>query len=368
MDSRVQKLAELLVGYSCPVKRGDQVLIGGPVAASPLLMKIYEETLKAGGLPVCEIEPPWAQEVLLKNAKKGQIEYVPAWKVQQAEEINCLFRVLGESNTRGLSGIDPARQQERLRAMKPVREVMHRRMDEESLLWSLTLFPTEAYAQDSDMSLSDFEDFVYAACKVDQGDPIAAWKRVKKKQEKMVEFLTGTKKIRILAKETDITFSVKGRSWINCCGTCNMPDGEVFTGPVENSANGTILFSFPACYNGREVENVHLTFEQGKVVKATASKNQDFLNKLLDMDVGARYLGEFSFATNRDIQRFTKNILFDEKIGGTVHFAVGSSYGESGGVNKSVLHWDMICDLRQGGKAYVDGKLFLKDGQFTHRF
>lgn len=368
MDPRTLKLAELMVRYSNRVEPGDLVQIGGPVAATPLLQALYEKCIEVGANPFCEFEAPWMQEALLKKGRKKQIDFLPPWKTDQAEAIDCLFRVLGETNTRALSGVDPKKQQQRLKAMKPVRDIFHRRMDDESIRWCLTLFPTEAYAQDSDMSLTEFEDFVYRACKVDRGDPVAAWKKVKRDQEKMVDFLTGTKTIRIQAKETDITFSVKERSWINCCGTENMPDGEVFTGPVEDSANGTILFSFPACYNGREVENVHLTFKDGKAVKATASKNEAFLNELLDMDEGARFLGEFSFATNRGIQRYTKNILFDEKIGGTVHFAVGSSYGESGGKNKSVLHWDMICDLRQGGKAYVDGKLFLKDGEFNVKF
>jgi len=368
MDQRIEKLAELLVGYSNPVKAGDQVVIGGPVASTDLLSAIYEKTLVAGGLPSCEIEPPGFQELLLKKGRKKQLGYVPAWKKQQAEEVDCLFRVLGETNTRSLSGADPKKQQQRVLGQKPLREIFNRRMNEGSLRWALTLFPTEAYAQDSEMSLSDFQDFVYSACMVDRKDPIAAWKRVRGNQEKMVKFLTGTKKVRIVAEGTDIMFGVRDRTWINCCGTHNMPDGEVFTGPEEESANGKILFSFPACYNGREVEGVQLTFKEGHVVKAQASKNQEFLESMLDLDSGSRYLGEFSFATNRAIQRFTKNILFDEKIGGTVHFALGSSYAESGGTNESVLHWDMICDLREGGKAYVDGKLFLKDGEFVQGF
>jgi aminopeptidase len=368
MDPRVERLAALMVDYCNAVKPGEEVHIGGPVAAMPLLSALYSKCIEAGANPVCEMDAHWMQETLLKKGRKSQMEHVPAWKIKQVESIHCLFRILGESNTRTLSGVDPARQQMRIKGLKPVREILHRRMEDRSLRWCLTLFPTEAYAQDAEMSLSEFEAFVYGACKVDHKDPIAAWKRVRREQEKMVEYLTGSKKIRIAAKETDLTFSVKERSWVNCCGTENMPDGEVFTGPVEDSAEGKILFSFPACHNGREVENVHLTFEAGKVVEAHASKNQDYLYKMLDLDRGARFLGEFSFATNRSIQRFTRNILFDEKIGGTVHFALGSSYGESGGKNKSALHWDMICDLRQGGKAFLDGKLFAKDGHFLPQF
>jgi aminopeptidase len=368
MDPRIERLAHLMVNYSNAIKPGEQVLIGGPVAAAPLLSALYATCLDAGAQPLCELGAPWMEETLLRRGKKNQLGFVPDWKLQQAEGINSLFRVLGETNTKNLSGIDPRKQQQRMRGLKPVRDILHRRMDDGSLRWCLTLFPTEAYAQDASMSLSEFEDFVFNACKVNNSDPVSAWKKVQRDQKKMVEYLNGARKIRVVAGETDITFSVKERTWINCCGTENMPDGEVFTGPVEDSAEGAILFSFPACHNGREVENVRLTFKKGKAVEARATKNQDYLNKMLDLDGGARFLGEFSFATNRDIQRFTRNILFDEKIGGTVHFALGSSYAESGGKNKSTLHWDMICDLRQGGKAYVDGRLFLKDGRFIPDF
>ncbi len=368
MDPRIGRLAELMVNYSNAVKPGDQVSLTGPVAAQPLLAEIFTRCLENGAYPTYDLESPAFQEALLKKGNHKHLEFLPAWRVQQAETIDCLFKVQGETNTRGLSGVDPAQQQLRLKGLKPLRDVFHRRMDDGSLRWCLALFPTEAHAQDAEMSLSDFEDFVYTACKVDVADPVAAWKKVKRQQNKMVEFLTGTRKVRITAPGTDITLSVKDRSWINCCGTENIPDGEVFTGPVEDSANGTIQYSFPACLNGREVEGVCLTFKDGKVVKAHATKNEEYLLKMLDIDKGARFLGEFSFATNRSIQRFTRNILFDEKIGGTVHLALGASYAESGGTNKSVLHWDMICDLRKGGRAYVDGKLFLKDGEFTHSF
>ncbi len=368
MDPRIDRLAELMVNYSNAVKPGDQVSLTGPVAAQPLLAAIYARCVEAGAFPTYDLEGPSFQEILLKKGNRKQLEFLPPWRVQQAETIDCLFKVQGETNTRALSGVDPKKQQLRLKGLKPLRDVFHRRMDEGSLRWCLTLFPTEAHAQDADMSLADFENFVYTACKVDVPDPAAAWRKVQRQQQKMVEFLNGTRKIRIIAPGTDITLSVKGRSWINCCGTENLPDGEVFTGPVEDSANGTIQFSFPACLNGREVEGVCLSFKDGKVVEAHARKNEEYLFKMLDIDSGARFLGEFSFATNRGIQRFTRNILFDEKIGGTVHLALGASYAESGGRNKSVLHWDMICDLRQDGRVLVDGKLFFKEGEFTLSF
>ena len=214
------------------------------------------------------------------------------------------------------------------------------------------------------MSLSDYEDFVYAACKVDQDDPIAAWKQQRAKQQHIVDFLNTRKQIRIVAPDTDLSYGVAGRQWINCYGDNNFPDGEVFTGPEENSAEGYIRYSFPAIYMGREVNDIRLWFEKGKVVKATADKGEELLHSLIAMDEGAAFLGEVAFGTNYGIQHFSRNMLFDEKIGGTVHLALGAGYPESGSVNKSGLHWDMLCDMRQGGEAYADGELFYKDGQF----
>lgn len=368
MDPRTANLARLLVQYSISVQKDEVVLLSGPPAATPLLQCLHEECLKSGAHPIVEIDPPWVQESLLAHGKKKQLAFLPEWKSHQAEGINALVRVLADTNTRRFSSADPRRQRELLESQKPVRELLRRRMDQGSLRWSVTLFPTEAYAQDSDLSLAEFEHFVYSACKVNGGDPVRAWNQVRRRQDRIIDFLSDRKRVRIVSEDTDLAFSVAGRTWVNCAGECNMPDGEVFTGPEEESAEGVIRFTFPACHQGREVENVKLTFRGGKAVKSTASKNEVFLNEMLDMDPGARRLGEFSFATNTAIQRFTRNILFDEKIGGTVHLALGSSYSQSGGKNRSALHWDMICDLRTAGKVYLDDKLFLADGRFLKKF
>jgi len=239
-----------------------------------------------------------------------------------------------------------------------------KRSAENSLRWCGTLFPTNAYAQDAEMSLSDFEEFVYQACFLNDEDPVARWLELSRQQQRLIDWLKAKRTVHIVGQDTDLTLSVADRVFINSDGKRNFPSGEFFTGPVENSANGSIRFSFPASYNGRSVEDVRLRFENGVVVQATAAHGQDYLEKMLDMDEGARRLGEFAFGTNSNVDRFTKNILFDEKIGGTIHLALGASYPETGGVNQSSLHWDMVCDLRTGGEVRIDGEPFCRDGKF----
>ncbi len=230
--------------------------------------------------------------------------------------------------------------------------------------WCLTLFPTNAYAQDAAMSLTDYEDFVFGAGLLDQDDPSAAWEGVRQEQQRIADFLGQHNEIHIVAPGTDITYRAGGRTWINAYGDANFPDGEVFTGPLEDSANGTVRFTYPAIYNTREVEDVHLTFRDGKCIESSAARGLDYLNTMLDMDTGARFLGEVAFGLNYGIQQFTRNILFDEKIGGTMHMALGLSIPETGGQNQSALHWDMICDLREG-RVFADGQLCYEAGRFT---
>jgi aminopeptidase len=250
-------------------------------------------------------------------------------------------------------------------ARRPLNERFFERVAGKELKWVGTAYPTLAFAQDAEMSLRDFEDFVYGAAMVHEPDPVAAWRAVSREQQRLIDWLIDKEQVRLVGPDTDLTLSIKGRLWENCDGRMNFPDGEIFTGPVEDSVSGHVRFSYTACTDGREVEDVRLWFEDGKVVKATAAKNEEFLLTMLDTDEGARTLGEFAFGTNQGVQRFTKNILFDEKIGGTVHMAVGFGFPEVGSQNKSAIHWDMICDLRQGGEVWVDGVLFAKDGKFT---
>ncbi len=363
-DPRVEKLAQVLVRYSLSLQEGQLFRIASPAAAAPLVRELVKEALLAGAHPITRITLEGIDEVLYKYGSDAQIRYVPAVARQEVEDIDATISILASENTRALSGADPQKVAARRQAMRDIQQRVMERAAEDKLNWCVTLYPTNAAAQDADMSLAEYEDFVYTACKLDEPDPIAAWKATRDEQQRIADFLSQAKVIRLVAPDTDLTYHVGGRKWINCYGDKNFPDGEVFSSAEESKTEGYIRYTFPAIYMGREVSDVRLWFEGGRVVKATAAKGEELLHSLLDMDEGARILGEVAFGTNYSIQRFSRNILFDEKIGGTVHLALGAGYPETGSVNRSALHWDMICDMRQGGEAYADGKLFYKDGKF----
>lgn len=364
-DIRLQRMAHTLIHYSLNIQKGDRLALIAWPAAAPLVYEVVREAYRAGAHPELFIQLPGTREIQLQEASDEQLAHIPAYQRLIYEEYETLLTILSEENTRELSGIDPARQALAQQAFGGLLETFMRRSAEGSLRWCGTLFPTNAYAQDADMSLSDFEEFVYQACFLNDEDPAARWHELSEQQARLVEKLKGKREVHIVGSGTDLTLSVADRIFINSDGKHNFPSGEFFTGPVENSANGHIRFSFPASYNGRSVEDVRLRFENGVVVEATAAQGQDFLEKMLNMDEGARRLGEFAFGNNRNVQRCTKSILFDEKIGGTIHLALGRSYPETGGVNQSALHWDMVCDLRSGGEVRVDGEVFCKDGEFV---
>ena len=364
-DPRYEKLAKVLVQYCLDVKKNDLVLIRGEVPAAPLITEVYRETLLAGGHPFTRVALPDGAPIFYASAKKHQLEFVSPIAECEIDHIDKLMAIRSSNNTKALSNVDPARQAAVARAGAPLRQRYQDRVAAGEIDWCVTQFPCNASAQDAEMSLEEYEDFVLRACLVHKKDPVAAWRGIHRKQAKLCRYLNGVKKLRIVKEGTDISMSVAGRKWINSDGRHNMPSGEIFTGPVEDSVEGTIAFSFPACYGGREVHDVRLTFRKGKVVKATASKGLDFLRSMLDTDKGAKFVGEVAVGTNYSIEKFTKNTLFDEKIGGTIHMAVGSSYPDSGGLNKSGIHWDMVADMRGGGKIYADGKVIYKDGRFT---
>ena len=364
-DTRLQHMAQVLVRYSLGIKKGDRLAIEtGPIAA-PLVREVVREALRAGAYPETFVALPGVQEIILKEGSDEQLSYIPAARRMVIEEYETRLQLFSQDNTRALSGVDPARMAV---AQKSARDLLHtslQRTAEGSVRWCIAMFPTNAYAQDADMSLSDFEDFVYRACFLDDEDPVARWQELSKQQERYVQWLRGKHAVHVRGQDTDLTLSIDGRTFINSDGHFNFPDGEFFTGPVEDSATGYIRYSFPASISGRSVEDVRLRFENGVVVEARAAQGQDFLDKMLAMDEGARRLGEFAFGNNPNIDRSIKNVLFDEKIGGTVHLALGASIPETGGVNQSALHWDMVCDLRRGSEIRVDGELFCKDGKFV---
>ncbi|HSG25475.1 MAG TPA: aminopeptidase [Anaerolineales bacterium] len=363
-DPRLKKLADILVNYSVKVQPGDWVYINSSIVAVPLMNEVYKKVLQAGGNITSNIYTDDLQELYFLEANNDQLDWVSPTVKQIYEQANVLISLRGAENTRALSGVAPKKQARRAQATRSLQETYMARSATKDLRWVLTDFPCLAFAQDADMSLSDFEDFVYAATYADTDDPVAEWTRIHTEQQKVVDWLKGKKTVTVKSPNADLTLSIEGRTFINADGERNMPSGEVFTGPVEDSANGWVKYTYPAISGGREVEGIYLEFKDGKVVKATAQKNEEFLLTQLDTDEGARYLGEFAIGTNYGIKRFTKSILFDEKIGGSFHMALGAGYPETGSVNKSSIHWDMICDIREDSEIRVDGELLYKDGQF----
>jgi len=367
-DIRMEKLAELLVKYSVGVKPGDKTAIMGESSAEPLLKAIYVNVLKAGGYPYIISSPGGLDELFYKYASDDQLKHVAPPTKLIMDTYDVRISIGGDSNTRELSSIDPARIVMYQQGRRDIMKTFLSRAAKGELRWTYALYPTNAYAQDADMGLEEYQDFVYTACLGDINDPIGYWKRFSAWQQKIADWLKGKKQVHITAPETDLRFSIEGRTFINCDGHENMPDGEVFSGPVEDSMEGQVYFSYPTIENGREVTGVRLWFKEGKVIKATADKNEDFLNKTLDTDEGSRRVGEFAFGTSKGITRFTRQILFDEKIDGSFHMALGSSYPETGGKNESAIHWDMICDMRKNGQVYIDDQLIYQNGKFIIQF
>ena len=364
-DSRVEALAQILVRYSTKVQKGDVCVIQGTTTGEPLIQAVYEEVLRAGGLPVMQLTTEQAQAAFFDLASEEQLDWVQPPAEWTAEHADVRIVVMADANPRALSGADPAKQARASRARRRIMETSMRRAAEGEHRWSLTLFPTHAYAGEAGMSLSAYEQFFYDACLATDADPLTAWERQSDEVMRLAEWIEGREEVHIVAPGTDIKLGVAGRHWIPCVGTHNMPDGEFFTGPVEDSVDGEVAFSLPATYGGREVSGVRFRFENGKVVDASAERGEDFLIEMLDTDAGSRTLGELGIGTNYGIVAGTKEILLDEKIGGTVHMAIGAAYPESGGTNESAVHWDMVCDLRQGGSIVVDGIELQKDGVFV---
>jgi len=378
LDPRVDKLAKTLVNYSVAVQPGDTVAILGDDSAMPLLREIFKHVTLAGGLPISFLTGgprPLSDGIVgaddemanfyLRHANEQQLGWISPIDKWIAEECKVMITIRASSNTRRGSSLDPKLLASRGKARSGLTKTRFERSASGDQRWTLAMFPTEAHAQEADMSLEEFEDFIYTACFIDQPDPVKCWQDVERDQQKYVDWLKGKKQVQVRGPNVDMTLSIDGRTFINSTGTHNMPSGEIFTGPVEQSVNGWVRFTYPAITGGRQVDGVELKFENGKVVKASAKKNEAYLLSMLDSDPGARYLGEWAIGTNFGITRFTGNILFDEKIGGTIHMALGRGYPETGSKNESSIHWDMICDMRDGSEIVVDGQLFYKNGQFV---
>jgi aminopeptidase len=363
VSERLRRLADVLVDYCAGVRQGDLVVLQGTANVEPLILELYASVLRAGGHPASRVAPELA-ELLLTAGSEAQLEWLAPSEVEDIEQADVWIVVEAPSNTKELTAVDPERQALRQRARVPLRERYLERALAGELRWVLTAYPTNAAAQDAEMSLAEYEDFLYGAALLDADDPVARWRQFAGELQRAVELMSEKEELRFVAEGTDVTFAVAGRTWIPADGHENFPDGEVFTAPLEESAEGVITFTYPAVFEGRQVDDVRLRFRGGEVVEATATRGEGFLQEMVALDEGARRVGELAFGLNDAVRVFTRNILLDEKIGGTMHLALGSAYPECGGTNRSALHWDMICDLRSGSEVYADGELVYRDGRF----
>mgnify|MGYP001772497307 CR=1 FL=1 len=359
----LDKFARLLVDYCTGVKRGDEVLIRGSLEAFPLVREVYRAVVERGAYPRFQVEDEELLEIFYRYAPRELLEYLSPIDKYIMETVGVSISIISSTHTKPLVGVDPERFKVRSSALRPLTETFMRRDGEGSLRWTVTLYPTRALAQEAGMSIIEYGDFVYRALKLYSEDPIKAWVEQAESQARIARALSKISEIRIVDVDTDLTLRVDGRIWINDDGRKNMPGGEVFTGPHEDATEGYITFTYPAVWRGYEVEGVRLVFKRGSVVEASAVKGGDVLKKVLEVDEGARRLGEFAFGLNYDIKRHTKQILFDEKIGGTIHMALGAAYPSTGGRNMSAIHWDMVKDMSKA-KAYGDGDLIYENGRF----
>ncbi len=365
MNKLWEKYAKVLVDYSVKVKAGDLTIIRTDShVAQPLIKEIFKQVLLKGGHPVVKMGVEGLGEVFIKNATDEQLEYIDPMTELEYEKANNFISIGAPLNLKAMSRFDSKKLAKRSSVMRPLSEKMLSRAAKGELNWVIADFPTNALAQEANMSLEDYTEFLIKSCYLHEENPVQKWIEIGEMQQKIADVLNTKSKIRIVGEKTDITFNVAGRTWKSCAGECNFPDGEVYTSPVEDSANGQIYFDFPQLYRGNEAQKVLLTLENGKVIDAKAEKGEEFLNNMLDMDEGARFVGEIAIGTNDMIQDVTGNILFDEKIGGSIHMAVGASYPETGGKNVSGLHWDLIKNMKNGGQIYADDELIYENGKF----
>lgn len=360
----LHRYAQLLTHYCLQVKPGDKVLIATTFLAEPLVREVYAAAYAAGAALV---ECDWAfrerELLLLQNASDEALATPPTLTKLAMETFDCYLNIRAPYNLREGAAIAADRQKIRQDAMAPVSKAYFERTADRRLRRNLCQYPTDASAQEAGMSLTEYEHFVYGACKLFEEDPMAAWLRVRADQQRTVDHLNSCSTVRYVGNGTDITFSTQGRIWMNSDGQTNMPSGEVYTSPVEDSVQGTVYFSYPCIYQGNEVEGVTLWVKDGYIEHWEARQGQAFLDHIFGLP-GTRRFGEAAIGTNYGIQRMTKNILFDEKIGGTIHMAIGQSYLQTGGKNESPVHWDMITDMTDGGEIWADGEKIYQNGKF----
>ncbi|HXX87343.1 MAG TPA: aminopeptidase [Candidatus Acidoferrum sp.] len=362
VDQRVESLAKLCVHYSVDVKPKEKVVIRGSMAAAPLIAEIYKECLLSDAYPWVLLSMG-IDYVFYKQAKDHQLTYVSPFDKFIYENMDVRISIFCDPNPKRLSNVDPSKMKTFNASQSELMKIFYNREARGSLRWTGLPFPISDQAQEAAMALGEYEDFVYNSCMVDKKDPASEWKRIHENQQKICDYLDTVENLHVVGEGTDLTLNCKGRKWINASGQKNMPDGEVFTGPIENSAQGEIRFTYPGVYMGREVEDIRLKFKDGRLVDASASKGEDLLKQLIKIE-GADHIGEFAVGTNYGITRFTKSMLFDEKMGGTIHMALGNGYPDTGSRNNSAIHWDILKDMKKDSEIYADGTLFYKNGKF----
>lgn len=349
-DPRINQIAEILINYSTKVKKSDYVQILADTEAEPLVKAIYELCLKKEAIPVVKLAFTWQTYSYYKHASDFLLNHFPEIALEEMKKTDVYIAIRGGKNAKELTNIPPKKIAARQKILDPIQKERLKKR------WVLFEFPSPSLAQEAEMSTEEFEDFVYKACLLD-------WEEESKKLDKAMAIMQEGKEVRILADDTDLTFSIAGRKFKKGDGTMNMPDGEIFTAPEENTTSGFIKFSYPAIYGGREVSGVYLEFKEGKIINATATKNEPFLKEMIATDEGSHKLGELGIGLNPNLTKPIKSILFDEKMFSTIHLAIGSAYEECLGTNKSAVHWDFIKDMRNG-KIFLDGMLVYENGRF----
>ncbi len=367
MHDFCQKAAKLVVHYAVNIQKGEKVMIRGSQVANDLFKAIYIETIKAGGLPYAMADIPGLETAIFRYGTEEQIKFVGPITKTIVEEYDVLINIMASPNRQSMALIPP----EKIKMAQTSPQFMElmktyvTREAEGKLRWTIVPYPCDALAQDAKMDTESYTEFVYNALRFDVDDPAEHWKGVQKEQDKIIKHLEKAEEIQVLGEDTDLKLKVKGRPWVNCCGLKNLPDGEVFTSPLEDSIEGHIRFTYPGIYQGKEIENIYLEFKEGRVVKATASKGQELLDTILTIE-NADKVGEFAIGTNYGIQTFTKNMLFDEKMGGTLHMALGRGFPDTKSENQNcVIHWDILKDMKsEDSKVIADGKVIYQSGKW----
>ncbi|MCF2140998.1 MAG: aminopeptidase [Candidatus Lokiarchaeota archaeon] len=365
-EYNLDKVAKLAINYAIGVKSGDKVLIQAPIVAQELIRALVYETIQAGGHPEVRAIVPGLQEMTLMYGSDEQLQFVSPMFKTAVETYDALINVFADYNTHKLEQI-PAERLQKAQMSKDLQEMMkifEKRESAGELKWTIVPYPCDAMAQEAGMDLFSYEKFVAEALKLSVDNPAEEWRKIEQEQASIVEQLNKVKTIHVVGEDTDLTVDVSGRTWVNSCGHKNLPDGEIFTSPVEDNINGKIRFTYPGIFQGKEIENIYLEIENGKVVKATADKGQELLDSVLQIP-GADHFGEFAIGTNYGITKFTKNMLFDEKIGGTLHMALGRGFPETGGKNQSTIHWDILKDMHsEESIIYADDKIIYQAGKW----